>query len=268
MNSDMKLFIYEAYTNGDIDIDTAKKLIGNLDDTTILESQYLSAMNDIDLAESSFMESAISYAHGNTDQAFFEKKADDLGKKIAAAWEKFKKWVKSIWDKITSKFKAQPKDKKIKFPKQLLELLKKADKTTSRAYNGINNFLHNGYGKTKAEMDAYCKEIDNQEWWKSLIDLTKNLVGIGLDAWAGKIMIEMAPFAISTLIFSIKSSIDGIIGVVDKVKETTFAKNVSNNLHRIILFIKTLPQWFSNKPEVIEQVPDDKVEIITDKNKL
>ena len=59
------------------------------------------------------------------------------------------------------------------------------------------------------------------------------------------------------------------MSIVDCISEIiSSSENISNNLHRIILFIKTLPQWFSNKPEVIEQVPDDKVEIITDKNKL
>lgn len=266
MNSEMKLFIYEAYTNGDIDIATAKKLIGNIDDTAILESQYLSAMNDIDIAESAFMESALQYASGDTTQAVFEKSAESIGKKIAAAWEKFKKWVKSLWEKIISKFKKQPKEKKIKVPKSALDLLKSAEKVTAKAVNGINNFLHNGRGKTESEMNEIFKSVDDQPWWKDVLGLTASIATIGIDVWAisfaTKVCVEVAPLALLAIILGIQKSINAIIGAVDKFKETRFAKTVSYKLHRILVFIQAAPQCFSNKPEVVEQVPEDKVEIL------
>jgi hypothetical protein len=272
MNNELKLFIYEACANGDIDIDVAKKLVGNTDETSILESQYLSAMNDIDIAESAFMESALQYASGDTTQAVFEKSAESIGKKIAAAWEKFKKWVKSLWEKIISKFKKHPKEKKIKVPKSALDLLKSAEKVTAKAVNGINNFLHNGYGKSEAEMNERLKDIDDQPWWKDVLNLTASIATIGFDAWAisysAKVCIEMAPLALLAIILGIQKSINAIIGAVDKFKETRFAKTVSYKLHRILVFIQAAPQCFSNKPEVVEQVPEDKVEIITDKDKL
>lgn len=266
MNNELKLFIYEACANGDIDIDVAKKLVGNTDETSILESQYLSAMNDIDIAESAFMESALQYASGDTTQAVFEKSAESIGKKIAAAWEKFKKWVKSLWEKIISKFKKQPKEKKIKVPKSALDLLKSAEKVTAKAVNGINNFLHNGRGKTESEMNEIFKSVDDQPWWKDVLGLTASIATIGIDVWAisfaTKVCVEVAPLALLAIILGIQKSINAIIGAVDKFKETRFAKTVSYKLHRILVFIQAAPQCFSNKPEVVEQVPEDKVEIL------
>ena len=266
MNNELKLFIYEAFANGDIDIAVAKKLVGNTDETSILESQYLSAMNDIDIAESAFMESALQYASGDTTQAVFEKSAESIGKKIAAAWEKFKKWVKSLWEKIISKFKKQPKEKKIKVPKSALDLLKSAEKVTAKAVNGINNFLHNGRGKTESEMNERFKDIDDQPWWKDVLGLTASIATIGIDVWAikfsAKMVVEAAPLMLLTAALAIKASIDKIISIVDRFKETAFAKKISYQLHRILVFIQAAPQCFSNKPEVVEQVPEDKVEIL------
>lgn len=271
MNSEMKLFIYEAFNRGDIDADTTKKLIGSIDETSILESQYLVAMNDIDIAESTFMESALSYAYGEVDQEIFEKSADSISKKIAAAWEKFKKWVKSLWEKLISKFKKQPKGIKIRVPKNALDLLKSAEKVTGRALNGVNNFLNNGYGKTEAEMNKAFKEIDNQPWWKDILNLTVGIAGVGVEVWAigytVKTTVELAPLMLLTPIVAIKASIDAIIRAVDKVKESSFAKAVSYQLHRILVFIQAIPQCFSNKPEVVEQVPEDEVEILPKEEK-
>lgn len=103
MNSELKAFIYEAYSRGDIDAESVKNIIGDVDETDISEAAYVAADAEITEAENVFVETAMDYAAGNVDVAVFEKKAEDIGAKIKAAWEKFKKWVKSALDKLKKK---------------------------------------------------------------------------------------------------------------------------------------------------------------------
>ncbi len=103
MNSELKAFIYEAYNRGDIDIEGVENIIGDVDDCDITEAAYLAADAEITEAENIFIETAMNYAAGNVDVAVFEKKAEGIGAKVKAAWEKFKKWVKSALDKLKKK---------------------------------------------------------------------------------------------------------------------------------------------------------------------
>lgn len=103
MNSKLKAFIYEAYNRGDIDIEGVENIIGDVDDCDITEAAYLAADAEITGAENVFIETAMDYVAGNVDIAVFENKAEGVGAKIKAAWEKFKKWVKSALDKLKKK---------------------------------------------------------------------------------------------------------------------------------------------------------------------
>lgn len=103
MNSELKAFIYEAYNRGDIDGESVKDIIGDVDEADIVEAAYLAADAEITEAENIFIETAMNYAAGNVDIAVFENKAEGVGAKIKAAWEKFKKWVKSALDKLKKK---------------------------------------------------------------------------------------------------------------------------------------------------------------------
>ena len=103
MNSELKAFIYEAYNRGDIDIEGVENIIGGVDDCDIAEAAYLAADAEITEAENIFIETAMNYAAGNVDVAVFEKTAEGIGVKVKAAWEKFKKWVKSALDKLKKK---------------------------------------------------------------------------------------------------------------------------------------------------------------------
>lgn len=103
MNSELKAFIYEAYNRGDISIEGVENIIGDTDDCDIAEAAYLSADVEITEAENIFIETAMNYAAGNVDVAVFEKKAEGIGAKVKAAWEKFKKWVKLSLDKLKKK---------------------------------------------------------------------------------------------------------------------------------------------------------------------
>lgn len=103
MNSELKAFIYEAYSRGDISIEGVYDIIGDVDETDMSEAAYVAADAEITEAENVFIETAMDYAAGNVDIAVFEKKAEGVGAKIKAAWEKFKKWVKSALDKLKKK---------------------------------------------------------------------------------------------------------------------------------------------------------------------
>lgn len=89
MNTDLRLFIYEQYGNGQIDRDTARALISRISGPEYYERAYLNAMAEIDAAESAFMESALDYANGYGDQFTFEAQAETLGQKISNAWKSF-----------------------------------------------------------------------------------------------------------------------------------------------------------------------------------
>ena len=103
MNNELKAFIYEAYNRGDIDMEGVENIIDDVDDCDIAEDAYLTADAEITKSENIFIETAMDYAAGNVDIAIFEKKAEGIGAKVKAAWEKFKKGVKLALNKLKKK---------------------------------------------------------------------------------------------------------------------------------------------------------------------
>lgn len=103
--NEMKLAIYESYSNGEITRDAASRLINSFENASIDHELDL-ALEAVDNAESSFMESAMKYSTGDIAQEVFEAKATSLGNKVKKAWVAFKKWVKDIIDKIDAKIKS------------------------------------------------------------------------------------------------------------------------------------------------------------------
>ncbi len=100
--NDMKYAIYESYKNGEMSKDAATRLLESFESASIDRDLDI-ALEAADAAQSSFMESAMSYSNGYESQAVFEKKAESLSDKVKAAWEAFKKWIKQMIDKISSK---------------------------------------------------------------------------------------------------------------------------------------------------------------------
>ena len=138
MNTDLRLFIYEQYGNGQIDRDTARALISRISGPEYYERVYLNAMSEIDTAESTFMESALDYANGYADQFTFEAQAETLSQKISNAWKTFKKWVSEMWDKLL-KFLGirKTEDDKIGMEKKHFDLLGTIDKGLKSALSHI-----------------------------------------------------------------------------------------------------------------------------------
>ena len=104
--SEMKLAIYESYSNGEISKDTAIRLINSFEESSI-NYKFNTIFESVDNAESSFMEAAIKYSVGDVSQEFFEAEAKSFVDKIKDAWEAFKKWLKGLIGKITGN---SPKD--------------------------------------------------------------------------------------------------------------------------------------------------------------
>lgn len=103
--NEMKLAIYESYSNGEITRDAASRLINSFENASIDHELDL-ALEAVDNAESSFMESAMQYSTGEVAQEVFEAEAKSFGDAVKKAWAAFKKWVKDIIDKIGKKISA------------------------------------------------------------------------------------------------------------------------------------------------------------------
>lgn len=100
--NEMKLAIYESYSNGEITRDAASRLINSFENASIDHELDL-ALEAVDNAESSFMESAIQYSSGEVAQEVFEAEAKSFGDAVKKAWAAFKKWVTDIISKIGKK---------------------------------------------------------------------------------------------------------------------------------------------------------------------
>lgn len=100
--SEMKRDIYESWKDGEITKDTAARLLISFESACIDHELDL-AMEAVDNAESSFMESAMHYSSGESTQEVFEAEAKSFGDAVKKAWEAFKKWVKNIVEKIGKK---------------------------------------------------------------------------------------------------------------------------------------------------------------------
>lgn len=129
--NDMKYSIYESYKNGEMSKDAATRLLESFESASIDRDLDI-ALEAVESAQSSFMESAMSYKNGYESQAIFEKKAESLSDKVKAAWEAFKKWIKQMIDKISSKISQikakitgkEDQNKKIQLPFDLTKVEK------------------------------------------------------------------------------------------------------------------------------------------------
>lgn len=217
MNSELKAFIYEAYNRGDIDMEDVENIIDDVDDCDITEAAYLAADAEITEAENIFIETAMNYAAGNVDVAVFEKKAEGIGAKVKAAWEKFKKWVKNLFIKITSSFKGvnDGKGKTVQVDKKQWTWLQKVDAAITKAYN---KFTPIAAKMSNAEIDKNIgsRDVDIKDCFADLITLTTTAaIPAAAIAGAGVVWYKVNVTAINTLILSIGSISDKIILATD-----------------------------------------------------
>ena len=177
MNSELKAFIYEAYNRGDINIEGVKNIIGDIDDTDISEAAYFAADAEITEAEDTFIETAMEYAAGNVDVVVFEKKAEGISAKVKAAWEKFKKFIKDVINKIKGFFsKKKPSDNKIEITvnAKSWNILQKIQNQLLKIGNNINK--GNQFVLSKDEMDKRVNKLGEKSIFAQSCEVLGTLV--------------------------------------------------------------------------------------------
>lgn len=233
MNSELKAFIYEAYNRGDIGIEGVENIIGDVDDCDINEAAYLAADAEITKAESIFIETAMDYAAGNVDVAVFEKKAEGIGDKVKAAWEKFKKWVKSALDKLKKKlfdFTGTFYVDKSKWTR-----MQKIDAALQKARN---NFLPIANWQFEKNIDADVQSGKKiQDCFADLFALVSvAAVPVGIAAAGTATLIKINTKAINEISIHIGEACGKIIETADK-SNNTVVKEVMKVLRPVLNYL-------------------------------
>lgn len=275
MNTDLRLFIYEQYGNGQIDRETARALISRISGPEYYERAYLNAMAEIDAAESAFMESALDYANGYADQFTFEAQAETLGQKISNAWKTFKKWVSEMWDKLL-KFLGirKTEDDKIGMEKKHFDLLGTIDKGLKSA---LSHITKNDKDFKKSVSDNKKSEIESTlDDNPGFIELLKIAAIIGTVKLAShkdkkKTLRNIGHDIVWVTRDKIYSKCDSIKATVDKLLVTAdswdgkIASKLSAVLHKILGWISKLPSAFTIPDEAVD---GDEFKGITDAKKF
>lgn len=275
MNTDLRLFIYEQYGNGQIDRDTARALISRISGPEYYERAYLNAMAEIDAAESAFMESALDYANGYADQFTFEAQAETLSQKISNAWKTFKKWVSEMWDKLL-KFLGirKTEDDKIGMEKKHFDLLGTIDKGLKSA---LSHITKNDEDFKKSVSDNKKNEIESSlDDNPGFIELLKIAAIIGAVKLAShkdkkKTLRNIGHDIVWVTRDKIYSKCDSIKATVDKLLVTAdswdgkIASKLSAVLHKILGWISKLPSAFTIPDEAVD---GDEFKGITDAKKF
>ena len=275
MNTDLRLFIYEQYGNGQIDRDTARALISRISGPEYYERAYLNAMAEIDAAESAFMESALDYANGYADQFTFEAQAETLSQKISNAWKTFKKWVSEMWDKLL-KFLGirKTEDDKIGMEKKHFDLLGTIDKGLKSALSHITkndkDFKKSVSDKKKDEIES---TLDDNPGFIELLKIATIIGGVKFSSSKdkkhflrniGHDIVWVARDKIYSTCDSIKATVDKLLVTADSW-DGKFASKLSAVLHKILGWISKLPSAFTIPEEAVD---GDEFKGITDAKKF
>ncbi len=123
----LKLSLYERCECGDISEAVCESMICNIDN-----KRGEDIVNEMRHVETEFIDSTMNVMESaaSIDTDIVVEAAKTFGDKVRALWEKFKKWVKGIIDKITGRSKKARKGK-IKVPKGLMKALEQLK-------NGLN----------------------------------------------------------------------------------------------------------------------------------
>ena len=233
MNSELKAFIYESYNRGDINIEGVENIIGDVDDCDITEAVYLAADAEITEAENIFIETAMNYAAGNVDVAVFEKTAEGIGVKVKAAWEKFKKWVKSALDKL--KKKLFDNTDTFYVDKSKWTRMQKIDAALQKARN---NFLPIANKQFDEDIDTdvqFGKKI--QDCFADLFALVSvAAVPVGIVAAGAVTLTKINARAVNEIYISIGEACGKIIETADKSNNTAI-KGVMKVLRPVLNYL-------------------------------
>ena len=258
---ELKSMIYEGASDGSISSEAALNLMNMIDSGS---SSYMEeAISEMDLAESTFIETAIDYANGDAACAYFEKKAETFGQKVSNALAKFKKWVAELWNKLLTKLGARKREEKVSVPKAAVDLLKTIDKSLVDVSAKVTQFFYPNQSPTNKDIKKAKRAIDDEAWYKNLLEI---VVQCGLIGWTtvsaaaqavsiskGTVLIGIA--VLLGIVDTIKKSINKIIDTLEKhYADQTNTGKLIRTMHRILVWVEALPSVFSNKPVPVERV--------------
>lgn len=270
---ELKSMIYEGASDGSISSEAALNLMNMIDSES---SSYMEeAISEMDLAESTFIETAIDYANGDAACAYFEKKAESFGQKVSNALAKFKKWVAELWNKLLTKLGARKREEKVSLPKAAVDLLKNIDKSLVDISAKVTQFFYPNQSPSDKDIKKAKRAIDDEAWYKNLLDI---VVQCGLIGWttvsatanavrASKGMILVGIAVLVGIVDAIKKSINKIVFTLEKHSDdqTNMGKLI-RTLHRILVWVEALPSALSNKPVPIERAYVNPETDVFDKN--
>lgn len=270
---ELKSMIYEGASDGSISSEAALNLMNMIDSES---SSYMEeAISEMDLAESTFIETAIDYANGDAVCAYFEKKAESFGQKVSNALAKFKKWVAELWNKLLTKLGARKREEKVSLPKAAVDLLKNIDKSLVDISAKVTQFFYPNQSPSDKDIKKAKRAIDDEAWYKNLLDI---VVQCGLIGWttvsatanavrASKGMILVGIAVLVGIVDAIKKSINKIVFTLEKHSDdqTNMGKLI-RTLHRILVWVEALPSALSNKPVPIERAYVNPETDVFDKN--
>lgn len=268
MNTDLRLFIYEQYGNGQIDRETARALISRISGPEYYERAYLNAMAEIDAAESAFMESALDYANGYADQFAFEAQAETLGQKISNAWKSFCKWVAEMWDKALKAIGIRKKEPDVKgMAKEKFDMLKKIEKDLYKVNANLDKHLIRASGDPNASMINTVKsvtdakelhDIAKQPWYMDLLTISDLISGVFTKSFAiakrsaSHVVVGFGTVAI--VVMSIKKAVGVIIDKLSNKGNDEQKKKAMPLLNKIL---KAIFGWAISKNEKNDEKPKD-----------
>lgn len=268
MNTDLRLFIYEQYGNGQIDRDTARALISRISGPEYYERAYLNAMAEIDAAESAFMESALDYANGNGDQFTFEAQAETLGQKISNAWKSFCKWVAEMWDKALKAIGIRKKEPDVKgMVKEKFDMLKKIEKDLYKVNANLDKHLIRASGDPNASMINTVKsvtdakelhDIAKQPWYMDLLTISDLISGVFTKSFAiakkSATHVVVGFGTVAIVVMSIKKAVGVIIDKLSNKGNDEQKKKAMPLLNKIL---KAIFGWAIPKNEKKGEKPKD-----------
>ncbi len=232
--NEMKLAIYESYSNGEITRDAASRLINSFENAS-MDHELDLALEAVDNAESSFMESAMKYSTGDIAQEVFEAKATSLGDKVKKAWETFKKWVKDIINKIDAKIKS---------------VMSKLTGDKKKIYQNTKFSFKFDLKGIKDDIDTANKKLKSQSlidtfhdpWWngyyqrmmkRSAVGFV-SAVGAGYYVYTGKDRDDLVD-AIRAGLFTLSNTLDKLEASATDNKFISFLRPAVNVANRAIM---------------------------------
>lgn len=270
---ELKSMIYEGASDGSISSEAALNLMNMIDSES---SSYMEeAISEMDLAESTFIETAIDYANGDAACAYFEKKAESFGQKVSNALAKFKKWVAELWNKLLTKLGARKREEKVSLPKAAVDLLKNIDKSLVDISAKVTQFFYPNQSPSDKDIKKAKRAIDDEAWYKNLLEIVVQCGAIGwttvtaaaqaVSISKGTVLIGIA--VIVGIVDAIKKSINKIISTLEKHSDDqTNTGKLIRTLHRVLVWVEALPSALSNKPVPIERAYVNPETDVFDKN--